>query len=385
MAIDTYIGNWTDEDLRRRLDDLPNYRSLVLYGPGVTDAGAELISKCTNLRELHLVDTQITDDGIKQIAKLQNLDWLVIDNAAISDRGMNELHTLKSLTGLHMVATKSKEDGLAVLMQLPHLCYLEVVGQDIRNVGTSIISQLPSLHSLRLASTTADDRDFLNLAYSTSLQQLAYDMPLVSKEAVAELNQRLSGLALQTFHFYKPEERISYLSGYCLDLYERREYDQAKSAANDVLRWFPFNPAAHGARAFINFELGNIVDFRKDMENFRDNANLFGDHDLYQMAKYYLTLESAKAVRLMIDHEKPQALLVEKLRATTLKKQKEEPVASLIRRIEQVARGAGDQLIGVPTLAQIAAASHQQNQPPQQWARRKHRDTESTINLPWSW
>jgi hypothetical protein len=383
VAIDAFIGSWTDRDLLKRIDDLPEFRSMVIYGRGVTDEGAALLSRCTKIKELHLLDTQITDEGMRHIGKLRSLDWLVLDNARVTSDGLRHLSSLSRLNGLHVVSTPAGDDGFSMLLNMPNLTYLEVAGENLRGGTISIISQLPELQTLRLASSVAEDRDFAQLSFTKSLKLLNFDMPLVSREAVAELNARLATCWIEPFRFFRPEARISYLSGYCMDLYVQRRYDLARNAANDVIRWLPFNPAAHGARAFINFELGDMAAFRADMENVRDNARLYGEDDLHQMANYFLRLESPSTVRAEINTTQPQKLFLERLKATS--QPQAVAVSSMIRKFESLSKSSASSILVAPTVAQVAEIVKAQADSYDAFLRRLIKQKEEPVNLPWRW
>ncbi len=73
-VLDSFIGSWTDKNLESRIDELPNYTSLVIYGAGFTDYGAELLARCSKLRELQLVGTRITDEGRSR--RLNPRNWV---------------------------------------------------------------------------------------------------------------------------------------------------------------------------------------------------------------------------------------------------------------------------------------------------------------------
>lgn len=388
MAIDAFIGTWTDQDLIKREEELVNFRSLVIWGQGVTDVGAELISRCTKLKELHLMDTQITDDGLRHIGKLRSLDWLVLDNAKVTSEGLQNLCNLDQLTGLHIVSTSADDDGFSMLLNMPKLNYLEAAGDNLRGGTISIISQLPALTQLRLATPLADDRDFAQLCFARSLRTISYDMPLVSIDAVHELNATLKNCWIEPFRYFKATDKISFLSGHCIDLYTQRQYHHAVDAADSVLKWVPFNPAAHGARALSNFQLGRFAEFRRDMENVRDNAGLFGETQLYTMAAYFLTLDSEESVREVIALAKPEQLLIERLRATC-SAQGEEPIEALIQRLETVGRNSSmSQIIKSPTPReiQLVAESGNNYHPRHESVLDEfNRKRQRKLVVPWNW
>ena len=314
--IDSYIGSWTDNDLRTRMTELPNYTSLVICGPGFTDEGAELLTLCTNLKELQLVGTSITDAGLRFISELTNLDWLVIDRASVTDSGLSLLTSLKKLKGLQLISTGASDEGFQTLRYLPKLTYLEATDHYLRRKELRLISELPNLSSLRLASDVTEDPDFLNLTGCRSLELLSFDMPLVTKGAIEDVKETLLHCHMQPAKFFRRTERISFLSSYCFELYDLEQYDLAWIAANDVLDWFPFNPAAHGTRALINFQMGNVPDFRKDLENARVNANLFADGEVFRMADRLLSIQSIDKIKIELQDKLLRDILLDRMRGS---------------------------------------------------------------------
>jgi hypothetical protein len=408
MAIDAFIGTWTDKDLISRIDELPNFRSLVIYGYGVTDVGAELISRCTKLKELHLLDTQITNAGLKHIGKLKSLDWLALDNASVDSEGLRHLCGLTQLSGLHIVSTVAGDDGFSMLLNMPKLTYLEAAGENLRGGTMSIISQLPELITLRLASSKGDDRDFAQLGFARSLKQISYDMPLVTHQGIADLSSRLRDTYIEKFRYFKPENRLSYMSGYCFDLYDQRRFDLARLAVDDVIRWLPFNPAAHGTRALINFNLGLYEEFRQDLRNVRDNAELFGENELLELANQYLEAGSEAEIRKIIAESRPENLLLERLRSLEPIKT-EEPISSLIKRFDKaVSTKQNDPIkendparliyefnksliqqaeakLSVPTSAEAYAIMQTQQDEYKAFIEGLRKKKNEPVNVPWQW
>mgnify|MGYP000611775559 CR=1 FL=1 len=325
--LDSFIGSWTDDNLRARINELPNYTSLVIYGSGFTDEGAELLTRCADLKELQLVGTSISDAGLRFISELKNLDWLVIDRAAVTDSGLSTLSNLQQLNGLQLISTGAGDDGFQTLRYLPKLTYLEATDHYLRHKELALISELPHLSSLRLASTLTDDTDFLNLSSCRSLQLLSFDMPLVSEQAIEQVKERLSQCQLQPSKFFRNEDKISYLSSYCFDLYEMEQYDLAWMAANDVLNWFPFNPAVHGALAFINFQMGNFEEFRKDLEKARENASRFADGEVFRMADRLLSIRSPESIKIELQDKLLRDTLLCRMRDTIQGPKKEQEIS----------------------------------------------------------
>lgn len=298
----------SDRDLYTRASGLPEVRSLVLHGSAVTDEGAKLLSRCRKLKELHILGTSITDVGMRSIAKIYTLDWLVVDETPVTDEGLFELSGLTRLNGLQLTRTKMTEQGLQVLFHFPELSYLEVIHDNLGRTGLSLIAQLPSLCVLRVASRTAGIEDLLGLAFSRSLKSLTFDMPRVSSSDTDLLKQELPRLEINQYVQYQRTGGLLQLMSQCLDLYDERQYDRALRAVNDVLNNSSKNPAVYGVRAIINFRLGNMMDFKGDLTNLRDNAKR---GDLKELAENLLEIKDSIKTKRILDEEKPERLLLQ--------------------------------------------------------------------------
>ncbi len=382
MKVEAVYGSWSDKQIRERQADLPGLRSMIAYGSHFSDEGAELLTQCEDLRELHLVATSVSDDGLKHIAKIKSLDWLLIENTWITDDGLNSLQNLDRLDGLHVVATGASDEGFSMLSSLPKLTYLEAAGQNLTK-ALSIISKLPSLVSLRLSTHTATDNDFMNLSFCRRLRNLTFDLPLVSYAALNQMQRQLESCTFEPFSFLKPAEKISYLSGYCMHLYSSREYDLARAAANSVLEWFPFNAAAHGTLAIINFQMGEYFNFRKNLETARENASIFGEEDMFNLANYLLSLPSVETVQRVLDEEKPHDLLLKRLRASTTG---EETPGSLLNKLEQTINPPVIQLATPSEITAVNARSgHHHPAYLKLFSLRKKEEGKTLPEVPWHW
>lgn len=341
MTMDNYVDSlsrWTDGDLIQKADSLRRLTSLVLYGRGVTDYGLKVLERCEQLRELHLVDTNITDKGLASLANLRSLRWLSIDTANVTDCGIMQLKNLNQMEGLQLVKTGASDDGLAILLNFPKLEYLEISGCVIAEKGVLFISQIGSLNSLRLAAPTVFDDAFLGISLCKRLSRFSFDMPLVSSEAVHELRLRLPGCELGPYTFFRPEEKVLYLvTNFIGERKTLANFSDALLCANELLTYSPYHPALHCARALINFRMGNFDGFRNDLRNTRDNANVYGQQDLLQMAMNYLSQPSFFSLRMLMEQQNPDVFIANKLLTSGVRPPtRNEPIAALINKLNHV-------------------------------------------------
>jgi uncharacterized protein len=68
---------WADDDTLQALVNMPNVRSLKIYG-AITDRGFAVIKNCPQLDTLRLISNQITDEGIRAVLELPKLQTLYI-------------------------------------------------------------------------------------------------------------------------------------------------------------------------------------------------------------------------------------------------------------------------------------------------------------------
>jgi|JYMV01.1.fsa_nt_gi hypothetical protein len=334
------LSRWTDEALIQKADLLRDVQSLVLYGRAVSDYGLKVLERCAKLRELHLVETSVTDKGLGYLKELRSLRWLSIDDASVTDSGIIQLRNLHQLEGLQLVKTRVSDDGLEILLHFPKLEYLEISGCTIAEKGVLFISRVSSLNSLRLAAPTIFDDSFLSLSYCTQLSKFAFDMPLVTTEAIDQLQLRLPGCAMNEYYFFRPEEKVIYLvSNFMGEGKTILNLEKALVTADELLSYSPYHPALHGARAFIHYRLGNITQFRNDLQNVRDNANIYGQSDLRFLAMQYLSFDSHLSLQAAMKSQHPDRYIANHLLTTGVRQPlRKEPVAGLLHRMNEAAQ-----------------------------------------------
>lgn len=334
------LSRWTDGDLLERADSLKDLHSLVLYGRAVSDYGLKVLERCEKLRELHLVETSITDKGLNSLKELRSLKWLSIDDASVTDSGIIQLRNLHQLEGLQLVRTRVSDDGLAILLHFPKLEYLEISGCTIAEKGVLFISRVSSLNSLRLAAPTIFDDSFLALSYCKQLSKFSFDMPLVTTDAMNELQHRLPSCAITEYHYFRPEDKVIYLvSNFMGEGKTIINLENALATADELLTYSPYHPALHGARAFINYRMGNIEQFRSDLRNARDNANIYLQADLRFMAIQYLSFDNHLSLQSAMAHQHPDRYIANQLLTTGVRQAtRKEPVAALIKKMTGAAQ-----------------------------------------------
>ncbi|MBA3993176.1 MAG: hypothetical protein C0469_06575 [Cyanobacteria bacterium DS2.3.42] len=368
------LSRWTDVDLYQRADAIRGWPSLVLYGRAVSDYGIKVLEGCHNLKELHLVETSVTDKGLASLANLRSLKWLSIDTADVTDSGIMQLKNLNQLEGLQLVKTGCSDDGLAILLNLPHLEYLEISGCTIAEKGALYISRVSSLNSLRLAAPTIFDDAFLGLAYCKKLSKFSFDMPLVSPEAIHEMRLRLPNCELDEYCFFRPEDKVIYLvTNFFGNGKTLANFADALSCTDELLTYSPFHPALHGARALLNYRMGNFEAFRDDLRNTRDNANLCGQRDVQQMATSYLAENTLFGLRMLMQSHNPDRFIANKLLTAGVRPTvRKEPITDLINKLKNMTY--------VPT-----DPYHRRIAPPplneEQWTTPNYRQPTTTIDL----
>lgn len=316
MAVDIYLPGfnaWKNSDLVRNIDKLPYMKSMVLNGSGITDEGIELLSGCNKLRELHLVSTAVTDKGLKLISNLRSLDWLRIDEGEISDKGIRYLASLTNLDSLQIVNSNLSDDGLETLFHYPRLRYLETASDNISGKGLSIISQQNSIETLRLASRTIYDSEFLNLVFCRQLKSLTYDMPMVSRKAYEELNSRLPNCTINNYVHYSSKEKFNPLMLHVMELYLDNNFEYAMNAVQDAIKYNQKHPIVFAFRALIHLKLGSYFGFSDNMQIVYHLGMKYDDIELASLAKRYLKEENINSLQLLIAKERPENYFISTL------------------------------------------------------------------------
>jgi hypothetical protein len=68
--------------------DLPNLKSLVVRGTGITDAALSYLQHAKNVQDLMLDRTKVTDAGVVHLRGLSNIRSLDLTETAVTDEGI---------------------------------------------------------------------------------------------------------------------------------------------------------------------------------------------------------------------------------------------------------------------------------------------------------
>ncbi|TWT94691.1 leucine-rich repeat domain-containing protein [Stieleria varia] len=112
----TFEGSVIDKNYLDQLSAL-NLTRLSLFGPGITDAMIEPISKFQKLKWLSLATTSIGDDAMDAISKLPALKSLILADTAVSDEGLAKLNGLANLHYLNIESTRVTQTGIDRLQE----------------------------------------------------------------------------------------------------------------------------------------------------------------------------------------------------------------------------------------------------------------------------
>ena len=146
---------------------LPALRELDLFFcEHITDAGASLLRRASQLERLNLRGTKISDSGVKFLTEIKTLEVLDIGITEISDASVGLLEALPNLTGLAIGGNKIGESGITSLRSLRQLRHLDLSGAQVTDSGiwavtvTDLnldeIAGLQRLESLNLAAPSPE-------------------------------------------------------------------------------------------------------------------------------------------------------------------------------------------------------------------------------------
>jgi hypothetical protein len=96
--------------------NLPNLKSLVLRGSGITDSSLAHLNGAKNLESLMLDGTKVTDAGLPYLRGLSSLRELDLSQTAVSDAGLPYLRGLSSLRSLDLSTTAVSSAAVGKVM-----------------------------------------------------------------------------------------------------------------------------------------------------------------------------------------------------------------------------------------------------------------------------
>lgn len=218
QRLDLTSCNVGDADLAH-IKGLTGLRGLSLFGNGgVTDAGlahladmdslvwlsleqtaatcdAPALERLAALEYLDVYKTPLSDAGLSRICRLPALKSLGIESAMVSAAALASLGQLRTLEEANLELTNVDDSTLAALKDLPKLRYLSIARTHVTDEGVASLAALESLEVLDVRLTGVGDAGIEPLAKLPRLQQILAANSAVTPEALAALQQDVTGRA----------------------------------------------------------------------------------------------------------------------------------------------------------------------------------------------
>jgi uncharacterized protein (TIGR02996 family) len=206
------LGNYvrlTDE-VTRTLAPLKKLRTLIALDGSITNAGAAILAKFTELRHLRLGTRRLTAPGYQALVKLTKLESLSLEKAddaavrhlsglkrlrrldlsgtKVTGRGLNAFPLLTNLT---LDSTQTNDEGLACIARLPRLRELNVSGTRVTGPGFTPLAGLRWLENLSAAETDLRDKDLVHFEGLKNLKWLSVWGTHLTKKGTGKLQKKL--------------------------------------------------------------------------------------------------------------------------------------------------------------------------------------------------
>ncbi len=145
----------------RRLDDLPDLRTINVGDPSMTDKDLQAINGVRSVRKLNLDKARISDAGLAGLTRMTGLREISLRRTSITDDGLVALEHMPNLESVYLGSAWDRDPvdgkvigpGLAHLAGLQHLRVLDLTGMPINDEGLRHLTGLKSLHWLSLTDT----------------------------------------------------------------------------------------------------------------------------------------------------------------------------------------------------------------------------------------
>jgi hypothetical protein len=169
----------------------PQLKTLVLWGPRITNAAMTHVAGLTELTDLELDNcSTVSDAGLAQLKGLVNLRSINLRRSSLTDEGLTSLAALPKLEQLHLLFTNVSDDGLLKLKDMRQVTLLDVRGcAYITDKGLGNLSDLTNLKTLKLQSSEITDAGLEKLKPLKNLRVLAIeDSQRVKDDGMASLS-----------------------------------------------------------------------------------------------------------------------------------------------------------------------------------------------------
>lgn len=191
------------------LSDLTKLKHVALYGVGVTDLTATMLSGIQTLESLSLINTSVTASGLRELGSCPHLESLTLSGAGVTDtviegvdqwpslkknqiirasissRGLVPLSKSGSLIGIDLwEAGRIDDSTMTILESFTGLESLHIVNAPISDSGLQSCSAWKSLRLLQINSPAITDVGLENLRHCRQLKTVGFQEAAVVNPAV---------------------------------------------------------------------------------------------------------------------------------------------------------------------------------------------------------
>src|SRR5690606_6980391 len=128
-----------------------------------------------------------------------------------------------------------------------------------------------------------------------------------------DVTSRVTGCQFFRYRQYQPSESLIHLVRHFVDDRDVDEYARALEVANEAICSSPSNPALLGARAIINYRMGNLEDFKGDMTRILDYRTTEIDREIVKAVSNFRDCKDPYTIRKVMESIQPERLIAEKL------------------------------------------------------------------------
>ncbi|MCA9004624.1 MAG: hypothetical protein KDA70_05065 [Planctomycetaceae bacterium] len=132
-------------------------RSLILYGPDLSDRGVLSLSRLERLESLELYAPKSTDAGLNWLHRCPHLHRLILGDAKLGTPTVQQLSQHYELRRLNLQGTLITSSDLQFLTDLPQLWMLELTRDFIDDSAAPHLRKMNSLGNLQLNETEVGD------------------------------------------------------------------------------------------------------------------------------------------------------------------------------------------------------------------------------------
>jgi len=153
-------GTWINDADLRRLNELPDLKTLDLSLTHITDQGMQEIKDLRGITDLSLYFAEyVTDESVAAIKGWKGLKRLNLHGTKVSDTGLEHIAGISTLESLDVGSTLMTDVGLERLTNLTNLKQLTMGGNELGDAGLQALRQMPGLTYLDLSGRQGTDKN----------------------------------------------------------------------------------------------------------------------------------------------------------------------------------------------------------------------------------